>query len=63
MYQSQTLVILVCSQLHTYLPILNALLSQVLPWSKRTLFRAVARSENPGGLLVLGGDNVPPRLR
>ena len=22
--------------------------------------RAVARFENPGGLLVLGGDNVPP---
>ena len=22
--------------------------------------RAVARSENPGGLIVLGGDNVPP---
>ena len=22
--------------------------------------RAVARSENPGGLVVLGGDNVPP---
>ena len=24
------------------------------------LFRAVARFENPGGLVVLGGDNVPP---
>ena len=24
------------------------------------MFRAVARSENPGGLLVLGGDNVSP---
>ena len=24
------------------------------------LFRAVARSENPGGHIVLGGDNVPP---
>ena len=23
-------------------------------------FRAVARSENPGGLVVLGGDNVSP---
>ena len=23
-------------------------------------FRAVARSENPGGLIVLGGENVPP---
>ena len=23
-------------------------------------FRAVARSENPGGHIVLGGDNVPP---
>ena len=23
-------------------------------------YRAVARSENPGGLAVLGGDNVPP---
>ena len=22
--------------------------------------RAVARSENPGGLVVLGGENVPP---
>ena len=22
--------------------------------------RAVARSKNPGGLVVLGGDNVPP---
>ena len=22
--------------------------------------RPVARSENPGGLVVLGGDNVPP---
>ena len=22
--------------------------------------RAVARSENPGGLVVMGGDNVPP---
>ena len=26
------------------------------------LLRAVARSENPGGLVVLGGDNVPPPL-
>ena len=25
--------------------------------------RAVARSENPGGLVVPGGDNVPPWLR
>ena len=25
-----------------------------------TKTRAVARSENPGGLVVLGGDNVPP---
>ena len=24
------------------------------------LYRAVARSENPGGHVVLGGDNVPP---
>ena len=24
--------------------------------------RAVARSENPGGLVVLGGDNVPPMV-
>jgi hypothetical protein len=24
------------------------------------MFRAVARSKNPGGLVVLGGDNVPP---
>jgi len=24
------------------------------------MHRAVARSENPGGLVVLGGDNVPP---
>ena len=24
-----------------------------------TYFRAVARSENPGGLVVMGGDNVP----
>ena len=24
------------------------------------LSRAVARSENPGGHVVLGGDNVPP---
>ena len=23
-------------------------------------YRAVARSENPGGHIVLGGDNVPP---
>ena len=23
-------------------------------------YRAVARSENPGGLVVLGGDNLPP---
>ena len=23
-------------------------------------YRAVARSENPGGLVVMGGDNVPP---
>ena len=22
--------------------------------------RAVTRSENPGGLVVMGGDNVPP---
>ena len=27
---------------------------------KLLLFRANARSENPGGLVVLGGDNVPP---
>ena len=29
---------------------------------KQSIFqaRAVARSENPGGLVVLGGDNVPP---
>ena len=26
------------------------------------LIRAVARSENPGGHVVLGGDNVPPPL-
>ena len=25
--------------------------------------RAVARSENPGGHVILGGDNVPPWLR
>ena len=25
-----------------------------------SISRAVARSENPGGLVVLGGDNVPP---
>ena len=25
-----------------------------------TSCRAVARSENPGGLVVLGGENVPP---
>ena len=25
-------------------------------------YRAVARSENPGGHLILGGDNVPPPL-
>ena len=25
-------------------------------------YRAVARSENPGGHVVLGGDNVPPPL-
>ena len=24
--------------------------------------RAVARSENPGGLVVLGGENVPPLI-
>ena len=24
-----------------------------------TYYRVVARSENPGGLVVLGGDNVP----
>ena len=24
------------------------------------LHRAVARSENPGGLVILGGENVPP---
>ena len=24
------------------------------------MYRAVARSENPGGHVVLGGDNVPP---
>ena len=23
-------------------------------------YRAVARSENPGGYIVMGGDNVPP---
>ena len=28
----------------------------------RTLCRAVARSENPEGLAVLGGDNVPPMV-
>ena len=27
---------------------------------KVTHIRAVARSENPGGHVVLGGDNVPP---
>ena len=27
------------------------------------MFRAVARSENPGGLVVLGGDNVSPWSR
>ena len=26
----------------------------------QSLGRAVARSENPGGLVVMGGDNVPP---
>ena len=26
------------------------------------MYRAVARSENPGGHIVLGGDNVPPPL-
>ena len=25
-----------------------------------SLYRAVARSENPGGHIVLGGDNLPP---
>ena len=25
----------------------------------QSLGRAVARSENPGGLVVMGGDNVP----
>ena len=27
---------------------------------KMTIYRAVARSENPGGHIVLGGDNVHP---
>ena len=27
------------------------------------LNRAVARSKNPGGHIVLGGDNVPPLVR
>ena len=27
---------------------------------KLVFVRAVARSENPGGHIVLGGDNVPP---
>ena len=26
------------------------------------LSRAVARSENPGGHVILGGDNVPPQV-
>ena len=34
------------------------------PFHKKLLvqywFRAVARSENPGGHIVLGGNNVPP---
>ena len=30
---------------------------------KCLLNRAVARSENPGGLVVLGGDNVPPLVK
>ena len=29
---------------------------------KGTVYRAVARSENLGGHIVLGGDNVPPPL-
>ena len=29
---------------------------------KVTHIRAVARSENPGGLVVIGGDNVPPLM-
>ena len=29
-------------------------------WAKQRRHRAVARSENPGGHVVLGGDNVPP---
>ena len=29
---------------------------------KEDRLRAVARSENPGGHVVLGGDNVPPPL-
>ena len=29
---------------------------------RKRLIRAVARSENPGGHVVLGGDNVPPRV-
>ena len=29
-------------------------------WKTRSHCRAVASSENPGGLVVLGGENVPP---
>ena len=35
----------------------------IIPRKRVSQFRAVARSENLGGHIVLGGDNVPPRLR
>ena len=31
-----------------------------IPTTAITTNRAVARSENPGGLIVLGGENLPP---
>jgi hypothetical protein len=39
----------------------------IIPWVKYIALallhgRAVARSENPKGHVVLGGDNVPPPL-
>ena len=39
-------------QLHIYLAVMQAI--------PKIINRAVARSENPGELVVLGGDNVPP---
>ena len=38
------------SLVHTYLALLE---------TEKFIYRAVARSENPGGLVVMGGDNVP----